>query len=65
MVLCVAGGRAATSPVRALSAAAPWVVGIIAARGGLGSAFGISGLGFLLAGVPARGLPETHGRTLA
>jgi len=50
---------------RALSAAAPWAIGIIAARGGLASAFGISGLAFLLAGVFALALPETQGRSLA
>jgi MFS family permease len=49
---------------RALSAAAPWAIGVIAARGGLASAFGISGLAFLLAGVLALFLPETHGRRL-
>jgi MFS family permease len=50
---------------RALSAAAPWAIGVIAARGGLASAFGISGLAFFLAGVLALALPETRGRTLA
>ncbi len=50
---------------RALSAAAPWAIGVIAARGGLGSAFGISGLAFLLAGILALALPETRGRHLA
>ncbi len=49
---------------RALSAAAPWAIGVIAARGGLASAFGISGLAFLLAGVLALALPETRGRSL-
>jgi len=50
---------------RALSAAAPWAIGIIAARGGLASAFGISSLAFFLAGVLAFALPETRGRSLA
>ena len=50
---------------RALSAAAPWAIGAIAARGGLASAFGISGLAFFLAGVLALALPETRGRSLA
>ena len=50
---------------RALSAAAPWAVGAIAARGGLASAFGISGVAFLLAAVLALALPETRGRSLA
>ena len=49
---------------RALSAAAPWAIGAIAARGGLSSAFGISGVAFLLAGVLALALPETRGRRL-
>jgi MFS family permease len=49
---------------RALSAAAPWAIGVIAARGGLASAFWISGLAFLLAGVLAFALPETRGRSL-
>ena len=50
---------------RALSAAAPWAIGLIAARGGLASAFGISGLAFLAAGFLALALPETRGRTLS
>lgn len=50
---------------RALSAAAPWAIGAIAARGGLASAFGISGAAFLLAAVLALALPETRGRSLA
>ncbi len=50
---------------RALSAAAPWAIGAIAARGGLASAFGISGLAFLLAAFLALALPETRGRSLA
>jgi hypothetical protein len=47
-----------------LSAAAPWAIGAIAARGGLSSAFGISGVAFLLAGILALALPETRGRRL-
>ena len=50
---------------RALSAAAPWAIGLIADRGGLASAFGISGLAFLMAGVLALALPETRGRSLS
>jgi MFS family permease len=50
---------------RALSAAAPWAIGAIAGHGGLASAFGISSLAFLLAGVLALALPETRGRSLA
>ncbi len=50
---------------RALSAGAPWAIGVIAARGGLALAFGNSGLAFLLAGILALTLPETRGRSLA
>jgi MFS family permease len=49
---------------RALSAAAPWAIGALAARGGLASAFEISGVAFLLAAVLALALPETRGRKL-
>ena len=49
---------------RAASAAAPWAIGVIATHGGLGSAFGASGVAFLLAGVLALALPETRGRRL-
>jgi MFS family permease len=50
---------------RAFSAAAPWAIGAIAAHAGLSSAFGISGVAFLLAGILALALPETRGRSLA
>ena len=49
---------------RALSAAAPWVLGAMAAHRSLSSAFWISGLAFLLAGLLALGVPETRGRPL-
>ena len=49
---------------RAFSAAAPWAIGLIAARGGLASALGISGLAFFTAGILALALPETRGRNL-
>ena len=49
---------------RALSAAAPWAIGALGARGGLASAFEISGVAFLLAAVLALALPETRGRKL-
>jgi len=49
---------------RALSAGAPWAVGALAKHGGLGSAFWISGLAFLAAGLLALGIPETRGRAL-
>jgi hypothetical protein len=49
---------------RALSAAAPWVLGAMAAHRSLSSAFWISGLAFLLAGLLALGVPETRGRAV-
>jgi len=47
---------------RALSAAAPWVLGAMAAHRSLSSAFWISGLAFLVAGLLALGVPETRDR---
>ncbi|MGD0922373.1 MAG: MFS transporter [Terriglobia bacterium] len=47
---------------RALSAAAPWVLGAVAAHRSLSSAFWISGLAFLVAGMLALGVPETRDR---
>jgi MFS family permease len=49
---------------RALSAAAPWAIGALAVKYGLGSAFWLSGAAFLVAGLLATGLPETSGRAL-
>ena len=49
---------------RALSAGAPFAIGAIAARRGLGSAFWISALGFLVAALLALALPETRNRSL-
>ncbi len=49
---------------RALSAAAPWAIGALAVRYGLGSAFWLSGAAFLVAGLLATALPETSGRAL-
>jgi MFS family permease len=49
---------------RALSAAAPWVIGMAAEHRSLSSAFWISGLAFLVAGLLALAVPETHGRAL-
>lgn len=49
---------------RALSAAAPWVLGTVAAHRSLSTAFWISGLAFLAAGLPALGVPETRDRPL-
>ena len=47
---------------RAVSAAAPWVLGAVAAHRSLSSAFWISGLAFLVAGLLALGVPETRDR---
>jgi MFS family permease len=49
---------------RALSAAAPWAIGAAARQHGLSSAFWISGLAFLVAGMLALAVPETRGRGL-
>ncbi len=49
---------------RALSAAAPWAIGVLAGHGGLGSAFWICGTAFLIAAGFALALPETRGKTL-
>lgn len=49
---------------RALSAAAPWAIGILAGHGGLGSAFWICAIAFLIAAGLALGVPETRGKTL-
>jgi MFS family permease len=49
---------------RGLSAAAPAVVGILAARFGLGSAFLLQAAAFFLAALLALTLPETRGRRL-
>ena len=49
---------------RALSAGAPFAIGAIAARRGLGPAFWISALGFLVAALLALALPETRNRSL-
>jgi MFS family permease len=50
---------------RALSAAAPWLMGWVAEHRSLNSAFGIGALAFLLAGLLATALPETKSRVLA
>jgi MFS family permease len=49
---------------RGLSAAAPGVVGLLAARFGLGSAFLLQAAAFLAAALLALALPETKGRQL-
>jgi MFS family permease len=50
---------------RGFSALAPWVLGAMAAHRSLNSAFWVSGLAFLLAGLLALGVPETRGRPLS
>jgi hypothetical protein len=49
---------------RGLSAAAPAVVGLLADRFGLGSAFFLQAAAFLAAALLALALPETKGRRL-
>lgn len=50
---------------RGFSAAAPAIVGLLAARFGLGSAFFLQAAAFFLAALLALALPETKGRQLA
>jgi MFS family permease len=50
---------------RGLSAAAPGVVGLLATRFGLGSAFFLQAAAFLAAALLALKLPETKGRQLS
>jgi MFS family permease len=50
---------------RVLSALAPFAIGMLAARFGLGPAFLLQSLAFLLAGLLALTLPETKGKELA
>lgn len=50
---------------RALSAAAPWVLGTLAAHQSLSSAFWVSGLAFLVAALVALAVPETRGQSLS
>jgi hypothetical protein len=49
---------------RAVSAAAPFLTGVLALRYGLGAAFLIPSAAFLLAAALASRLPETRGREL-
>jgi MFS family permease len=49
---------------RGLSAAAPAIVGLLAARFGLGSAFFLQAAAFFVAALLALTLPETRGRQL-
>ncbi|MBI3567348.1 MAG: MFS transporter [Gemmatimonadetes bacterium] len=50
---------------RVASAAAPFIVGSLAASRGFFAAFGVSGAAFLLAAVAWKWIPETKGRELA
>jgi MFS family permease len=50
---------------RAFGAAAPWIMGALAERQGLSSAFWICAIAFLVAGLLALALPETQARALA
>jgi hypothetical protein len=49
---------------RGLSAAAPFIVGALASRFGLGSAFFLQAGAFFVAALLALALPETKGRAL-
>ncbi len=49
---------------RGVSAAAPFIVGALGSRWGLGSAFLLTSASFVLAGMVALWLPETRGREL-
>ncbi len=49
---------------RALSAAAPFAIGVMAEHKGLSSAFWICGVAFLIAGLLALALPESRDRSL-
>jgi MFS family permease len=50
---------------RVFSAAAPWMLGVLAGRAGIDSSFWICGLAFAAAAILALKLPETRGRSLA
>jgi hypothetical protein len=49
---------------RIASAAAPFIVGTLAASRGFGAAFGVAGVAFLLAALAWIGIPETRNREL-
>jgi MFS family permease len=49
---------------RIASAAAPFIVGSLAASRGFGAAFAVAGFAFMLAAVAWIGIPETHNREL-
>ncbi len=50
---------------RIASAAAPWIVGSLAASDGFAAAFAVTGAAFLTAAIAWRWIPETRGRDLA
>ena len=50
---------------RVASAAAPWIVGSLAASNGFAAAFAVTGAAFLTAAIAWRWIPETRGRALA
>lgn len=49
---------------RIASAAAPFIVGTLAASRGFGAAFAVAGFAFMLAAIAWVGIPETHNREL-
>jgi MFS family permease len=49
---------------RGLSAAAPWVIGALAPRYGLGATFFVPATAFFVAALLALALPETKGKEL-
>ncbi len=49
---------------RGLSAAAPYLIGLLSVKGGLGFAFLLAAVSFLIAGILALFIPETRGREL-
>ncbi len=50
---------------RIASAAAPFIVGTLAASRGFGAAFGVAGFAFMLAALAWIGIPETHNKELS
>jgi len=50
---------------RVFGAAAPWLLGVIAGRGGIDSSFWVCGVAYLVAAMLVLAVPETRGRSLA